>query len=136
MPAPLTQPYWYAQDGYPDLLELGLHAWHDNILTGQPGQVRWPPSLPWGYPPQMPRTPEAAYRAYAPGIDYVVERGLLTYIPCLHPWSVYRLDDKARHIGLLLTHAQKVVDIASCTSVYEWIRENRSLAGESPEVQT
>jgi peptidoglycan/xylan/chitin deacetylase (PgdA/CDA1 family) len=135
MPAPLTQPYWYAQDGYPDLLELGLHAWHDNILTGQPGYVRWPPTLPWGYPTHMPRTPEEAYQAYAPGIDYIVERGLLTYVPCLHPWSVYRLDGDARHVGLLLKHAQKVVDIASCTSVYEWMRENRSFAGESPEVQ-
>jgi peptidoglycan/xylan/chitin deacetylase (PgdA/CDA1 family) len=135
MPAPLTQPYWYAQDGYPDLLELGLHAWHDNILTGQPGRVSWPPILPWGYPSQMPCTPEEAYQAYAPGIDYVVERGLLTYIPCIHPWSVYRLDRGARHVELLLTHAQKATDIASCTSVYEWVCENRSFASESPQIQ-
>jgi len=84
----------------------------------------------------MPRTPEEAYRAYAPGIDYVVEREMLTYTPGFHPWSIYRLDRKARHIELLLTHAQKVTDIASCTRVYEWIRDNRSFASESPEVQT
>jgi peptidoglycan/xylan/chitin deacetylase (PgdA/CDA1 family) len=132
IPAPLTQPYWYARDGYPDLLELGLHAWHDNVLTGQPHRARWPPILPWGYPSHMPRTPEEVYQAYAPGIDHIVEHGLLTYIPCVHPWSVYRLDRSARHIKLLLAHAQQVTDVQSCTSVYEHIRENRSLAGESP----
>jgi peptidoglycan/xylan/chitin deacetylase (PgdA/CDA1 family) len=135
IPAPLTQPYWYTQDGYPDLLELGLHAWHDNVLTGQPHRVHWPPILPWGYPAQMPRTPEEVYRAYAPGIDYVVEQGLLTYVPCFHPWSVYRLDRGARQVELLLMHAQRVTDIASCTSVYETICEKRSLASESLQIE-
>ena len=136
MPAPLTQPYWYTEDGFPDLLELGLHAWHDNILTGQPTtRVSWPPILPWGYPSQVPGTPEEAYQAYAPGIDYVIERELLTYIPCFHPWSVYRLDRKVRHVELLLTHAQKAaMDIRSCTSVYEWLCKNRAFASESPEI--
>jgi peptidoglycan/xylan/chitin deacetylase (PgdA/CDA1 family) len=135
IPAPLTQPYWYAHDGFPELLELGLHAWHDNVLTGQPHRVHWPPILPWGYPSKMPRTPEEVYQAYAPGIDHVVERGLLTYVPCFHPWSVYRLNRQAKQIRLLLTHAQKITDVASCTSVYEWIRERPSLAAKSPGIQ-
>jgi hypothetical protein len=80
----------------------------------------------------MPRTPEQVYQAYAPGIDHVVEHGLLTYIPCIHPWSVYRLDLCAQHIKLLLAHARQVTDVQSCTSVYEYICENRSLAGKSP----
>jgi hypothetical protein len=83
----------------------------------------------------VPRTPEEAYRAYAPGIDHIVEQGLLTYVPCIHPWSVYRFDRDARHVELLLAHANKMTDVASCTSVYEWVCENRSLAGESPEIQ-
>ena len=33
-PAPLTQPFWFADDGFPELLEISAHAWHDNILTG------------------------------------------------------------------------------------------------------
>ena len=135
VPAPLTQPYWYTQDGFPDLLELPINAWHDNILTGQPSRVTWPPILPWGYPSHMPRTPEEAYRAIAPGIDHVVEHGLLAYTPGFHPWSIYRLDGNARHIELLLTHAQKVTEIASCMGVYERIRDHRALASESPEDQ-
>ena len=34
-PAPLTQPFWFSDDGFPELLEISAHAWHDNILTGQ-----------------------------------------------------------------------------------------------------
>jgi peptidoglycan/xylan/chitin deacetylase (PgdA/CDA1 family) len=26
IPAPLTQPFWYTEDGCPELLEIGLHA--------------------------------------------------------------------------------------------------------------
>jgi hypothetical protein len=54
---------------YPDLLELGLHAWHDNVLSGQPFAIHWPPILPWGYPAKVPQTADEMYAAYAPGID-------------------------------------------------------------------
>ena len=40
IPAPLQDPYWYDECGYPDLLEMPGHSWHDNILTGQtPGDL-------------------------------------------------------------------------------------------------
>ena len=48
--APLTQPFWFSDDGFPELLEISAHAWHDNILTGQPSPMAWPPALPWGLP--------------------------------------------------------------------------------------
>ena len=132
IPAPLTQPFWYEDDGYPDLLELGLHAWHDNVLTGQPFVTHWPPVLPWGNPSRLPTTAEEVYQAYAPGIDYIVQHNLLTYVPCFHPWSIYRLDPQAKQIELLLQHAQKVVLLASCTSVYEQVCTNRTLASACP----
>ena len=68
-PAPLTQPFWFSDDGYPDLLEISAHAWHDNILTGQPSPLAWPPALPWGYPSRLPTTGRDVYEAYAPGIE-------------------------------------------------------------------
>ena len=55
LPALLTQPYWYSDDGQPDLLELGAHAWHDNVLTRQPGLSYWPPVLRWGLPARPPK---------------------------------------------------------------------------------
>jgi len=122
VPAPLTQPFWYDADGYPDLLELALHAWHDNILGGQPFTAHWPPVLPWGYPSKMPATAQEIYEVYAPGIDHIAKNDLTTYIPCFHPWSIYRADKNARHIGLLLGHAKRAVSISSCTSLYEQLR--------------
>jgi hypothetical protein len=132
VPAPLTQPFWYERDGYPDLLEIPLHGWHDNHLTGQPYVTHWPPILPWGNPTHVATTALEAYQACAPGIDYLVQNNLLTYVPGFHPWSIYRLDQQAKHIELLLQHAQKLVTVASCTSVYEQIRTNRNLASECP----
>ncbi|GAK58208.1 polysaccharide deacetylase [Candidatus Vecturithrix granuli] len=119
IPAPLTQPFWYAEDGYPDLLELGLHAWHDNVLSGQPFAIHWPPILPWGYPANVPQTAAEMYAAYAPGIEYVAQNNLRTYIPCFHPWAIYRIDQHALHIELLLTHAMQRMSVVSCTQFYE-----------------
>jgi hypothetical protein len=132
IPAPLTQPFWYGDDGYPELLELGLHAWHDNVLSGQPFAVHWPPLLPWGYPAKLPGTAYEMYAAYAPGIEFVVENNLLTYVPCFHPWSIYRVDRKALHIELLLTHAVSRMPVVSCTECYETVSKNRSWASETP----
>ena len=75
LPALLDQPFWYAGDGFPELLETPSHAWHDNILTGQPATVHWPPLLPWPYPTEMPRDAQGVYEAYAPGIDYCAQAG-------------------------------------------------------------
>lgn len=124
IPAPLTQPFWYADDGYPELLEIGLHAWHDNVLSGQPFPIHWPPTLPWGYPRTLPQTAQEMYAAYAPGIDYVVNNHLLTYVPCFHPWSVYRFDQTALHLELLLTHAQRRMPVISCTELYRIVAQN------------
>ena len=60
-PAPLTQPFWFSGDGFPELLEISAHAWHDNILTGQPATAAWPPALPWGYPARLPTTAREVY---------------------------------------------------------------------------
>lgn len=124
IPAPLTQPFWYADDGYPEILEIGLHAWHDNVLTGQPFAIHWPPILPWGYPTKVPETARETYAAYAPGIDYVVNNNLTTYVPCFHPWSIYRIDKHALQIELLLTHATRRMDVVSCTQVYDIISQD------------
>ena len=134
VPAPLTQPFWYVQDGFADMLELGLHAWHDTVLTGQPFVTHWPPVLPWGFPSKVPETPKDVYEAYAPGIDYIVENNFLTYVPCFHPWAVYRVDKKAFHIGLLLTHAKRKTELVSCSTIYKTIKHKRSLAADKPNI--
>ena len=129
-PAPLTQPFWYAEEGFPDLLELGLHGWHDNILSGQPFVTYWPPLFPWGYPSRMPVSAWEMYQALAPFLEHTVQEKLLTYVPCFHPWSIYRVSPKALHVDLLLTHARRIMEIVDCTAMHARIAEHRALAPE------
>jgi peptidoglycan/xylan/chitin deacetylase (PgdA/CDA1 family) len=133
VPAPLHQPFWYTRDGYPDLLEMPNHAWHDNILTGQPGFSSWPPVIPWGFPHKVAETGREVYEAFAPGLDYLVENNLVTYSPAFHPWSIYRVSPTAEQIDLLLTHAHSV-GARPCSSrqAYEHIAANRTVAAEQP----
>ena len=128
LPALLDQPFWYAEEGFPDLLETPSHAWHDNILTGQPAEVHWPPLLPWPYPTEMPRDAQGVYEAYAPGIDYCTQEGLLYYMPIFHPWSIYRIDKQATQIGLLLDHASQKMEMISCKELYQHILQHPELA--------
>ena len=132
-PAPLTQPFWFADDGFPKLLEISAHAWHDNILTGQPSAAAWPPALPWGYPARTPATAREVYQAYAPGIEHVRDQGLLTYSPCFHPWSIHRIDRGAGQIDLLLDHARRAgLTLTSCGDVYRLLAAEPQLAHPAP----
>lgn len=134
MPAPLHQPFWYDAEGCAYLLEIPTHAWHDNVLTGQHGLVSWPPILPWDYPTEMPTDARGVYEAYAPGIDHTARAGLVAYVPTFHPWSIYRVDKRASHIGMLLDHAAGVLDIHSCGQVDERVRAAPELAAARPKL--
>ena len=81
LPALLDQPFWYAGDGFPDLLETPSHAWHDNILTGQPATVHWPPLLPGPIPPRCPATRKASTRPMRPASTTARSRGYSTTCP-------------------------------------------------------
>lgn len=128
MPAPLHPPFWYAAEGYPEMLETPSHGWHDNILTGQPGAAHWPPLLPWPYPETMPCDARGVYAAYAPGIEYCVSQDLLYYLPIFHPWSIHRIDSGAAQIGMLLDHARGQMDLISCGQLRRMIAGRRELA--------
>ncbi len=134
MPAPLHQPFWYDAEGCAELLEIPTHAWHDNVLTGQHGLVAWPPTLPWDYPTRMPTDAQGVYEAYAPGIDHAARAGLVAYVPTFHPWSIYRIDQRAAHIAMLLDHADGMLDIRSCGQLYEQVRAAPELAAPRPDL--
>ncbi len=134
MPAPLHQPFWYDEEGCPDLLEIPSHAWHDNVLTGQHGLVSWPPILPWRYPTEMPTDARGVYEAYAPGIDHAAEAGLTAYVPAFHPWSIYRIDQRAGQIALLLDHAAGILEVCSCEQLYGMLRADPALAADRPRL--
>lgn len=127
-PAPINQSFWYTEEGFSELLETPSHGWHDNILTGQPGRVHWPPVLPWGYPSAMPQSAYGVYEAFAPAIDHFSEQKLLYYMPIFHPWSIYRVDHQASQIGMLLDHARLKMELVSCNQLHQHIANQPSLA--------
>ena len=105
IPAPFTQPYWYAEEGFPEMLEIPAHDWHENVLKGHnAAPIAWPPPFPWGYPNHAPKTPEEEFEVYKHGIDWAAEHDAFFYSPPMHPWSVYRFNPEAKTLDLLLAY--------------------------------
>jgi signal transduction histidine kinase len=125
IPAPFTQPYWYSEDGFPELLELPLQYWHDNVLKGYTtAHVLWPPLPPWGLPAAPPETPEEEFAVFRQGANYVLQTGLRVYQPTLHPWSICRMSPVARQIDLLLDYVREQgMEIVACAEVHRRARE-------------
>jgi len=121
LPALFTQPYWHGADGCPELLELPVQFWHDNVLKGySPADVRWPPVVPFGLPVAPPESPEAELAVWQQGADYVKAAGLRVYQPAFHPWSVCRMSPEARQVELLLRYVlAEGFEVVSCRQLCE-----------------
>lgn len=134
VPAPLTQPYWYKKDGFPELLELPGHDWHDNVLKGYAKvPTLWPPIFPWSIPQRIPETSEEEFGIHKPSIDYAIEQKLIYYSPVFHPSTIYRFDPEAGTIDLLLRYAKKKeMQISTYYEMYERIKEGKASACLSP----
>jgi peptidoglycan/xylan/chitin deacetylase (PgdA/CDA1 family) len=105
LPAPLSQPFPYADDGFPDLWELPAHGWHENLLKDNNawGPLRitlWPPEMPKAIPPDFLQTPEQEVDINR----YFVERAAreeLTFVSLVwHPWSLGRFDPEMRMLEM------------------------------------
>ena len=127
VPAGFRQPYWYADDGFPDLLEIPGHTWHENVLKGyNPVTALWPPILPYGFPNRPPQTPEEEAAVHRQGMEHAVEKGLLYFSPPMHPWSLYRFNAEAKTVDLVLQDAERLgMPTATASEVYRVILEQR-----------
>jgi peptidoglycan/xylan/chitin deacetylase (PgdA/CDA1 family) len=92
IPGRLEQPYRYADDGVPELLELPGHGWHDNVLKERR------PGL----------TPEEEVEVQREWIDRALDLGLDYFAPVYHPHSIYRQSEDCRTIELLMRHVEEV----------------------------
>jgi peptidoglycan/xylan/chitin deacetylase (PgdA/CDA1 family) len=102
-PAPRIEPYWYAEDGYPDLLEMPTHGWHDCVVRED--------VLGWddldGYVDLV-----------TAGLDEAVADGG-TFSICAHDWSSVRGDPDLTHVDRILAAArERGMDIATYESVH------------------
>lgn len=122
-PAPFTQPYWYTDDGFSDLLELPLTGWHCNMLFNTGGQNnRWRPGpgIPDGtILEKLPRTVEQGFEVRKKEFEYAISNNLI-YAPCMHPWSICRFDPELNHLDRLIVMAKhKDITIMNCIQLYE-----------------
>ena len=132
LPAPFTQPYWYDDEGFPDMLELPLTGWHCNMLFNSGHQndnwqpYRWHPAP--GFPDgtalvNLPKTVEEGFRARQKEFRYAIQNKLV-YAPCMHPWSVCRFDPKLEHLERLIGMAKmENVPVVNCRQLYELFNE-------------
>jgi len=127
VPAPLTEPYWYDEDGFPNMLELPAHDWHENVLKGHNlVPCHWPPVLPWGYPSLPPKTPQEEFEVYRKSLHGVLELGMTYYSPPMHPWSVYRFNAEARTVELILEEVRRMdMPITTFSAVHRQLRAQR-----------
>ena len=104
LPAPMTRPYWYEEEGTPLMLETCGHGWHDCSLNGYTSdRLAWPPPPGTAIPPTAPTTAEEVFRVYRVSVDYALANDLVCVL-CLHPWSLARIDAQMTTARLLVDH--------------------------------
>jgi peptidoglycan/xylan/chitin deacetylase (PgdA/CDA1 family) len=104
MPVPLDwQPFWYEVQGFPEMLEMMTHGWHDCLLRPRCGWANL----------------DSYVEAVRPLIDQAVARNLV-FSYCAHDHSSIRQDPEMTIIGRLLEYAQaKEMYIISYKQYYE-----------------
>jgi len=97
LPAPLTQSFTYAEDGFPALREFPAHGWHENVLKGCfscPNLLLlFPLQFPEATPADFIKTPEEEVRFNnKPFIDLAFNEKLPYVSLIWHPWSLLKFD--------------------------------------------
>ena len=119
IPAGLVQAYWYDIEGFPELLEMPGHGWHDNVLKAKGGgtwlSLPWPSVLSWGVPNRPPQTPEEEFAVQKVWIDRAVAEGLDYISLVYHPHSIYRMSTQCRTMELIMQYLQ---DVGMPTTTY------------------
>lgn len=127
IPSGLQQAYWYDAEGYPDMLEMPGHGWHDNVLKAQGGgswlALPWPPYVPWGIPHRPPQTPEEECTVQMRWVDRASELGLDYLSLVNHPHSNYRMSEDCRTMSLMMEAlAERGIATTTYTALYESYR--------------
>ena len=78
-------------------------------------------SCPGPIPRRCPATRKESTRPTRPASTTAYRKGLLYYMPIFHPWSIYRIDNQAAQIGMLLDHASQKLEFKSCSQIYQHI---------------
>ena len=127
LPAPLKEPYTYAEDGHPDLWELPVHGWHDNVLKGFcPGVsfVTYPLGEEWHVPRRFPKTPREQADHHLLWVDKAQRAGLPFVSLAFHPWSLVRYDSGLREQEFIFEGlAERGVEVVTATMAWRGLAD-------------
>jgi peptidoglycan/xylan/chitin deacetylase (PgdA/CDA1 family) len=116
LPAPLTQSYTYAEDGFPALREFPAHGWHENLLKGNNRIFGWgaqrvllfPPLFPEAIPSHYVTTPA---EEFAYNNRFFIDRAAvdkLTYVSLVwHPWSLAMFDPQMEMLAITFQYVRE-----------------------------
>ena len=106
MPAPLTPPFTYDEEGHPELWEIPPCGWHENLLKGHNMRepmllCLFPPPIPEAVPDHFVATPEEEF-AFNNKVFIDAAMAAQAHLVSLvwHPWSLGRLDPEMRMLEL------------------------------------
>jgi peptidoglycan/xylan/chitin deacetylase (PgdA/CDA1 family) len=119
LPAPLSQPFRYSEDGFPGLWELPAHGWQENLLKdnnrwGPRRLSLWPPEMPEAIPPGFLKTPEEEFALNRIFLDRAAEESLAFVSLIWHPWSLAEFDPDMEMLELTFRHVRDV-GLDACT---------------------
>ena len=113
MPALLTEPFTYAEQGFPDLWELPGHGWHENLLKNHNGWgprrlTLWPPVMPEAIPSKFVKTPEDEFAVNRVFLEKAREMNKTFVSLIWHPWSLHRFDPEMKMLELTFAYVRKL----------------------------
>jgi peptidoglycan/xylan/chitin deacetylase (PgdA/CDA1 family) len=110
MPALLREPFTYAEEGFPDILEVPACGWHENVLKGT---TTFDPPVPLQlFPHPMPeaaltcpvKTPREEFGIHRLFVDRAVRTGAGYVSLIWHPWSLHRFDPQMKMLEWLFEY--------------------------------
>ena len=127
MPALLSEPFNYEEEGFPNLWELPGHGWHENLLKnhnrwGPRRLTLWPPPFPEAIPDDFCKTSKDEFKVNKVFLDKALETGKTFVSFIWHPWSLAIFDPEMKMLELTFTHIRGL-ELKPCTyaQLYEYV---------------
>ncbi len=133
VPAPINDVFTYEEDGYPEILEIPCHGWHENLAKGNTKINRLKDLQPDPHPiPELKLTKPLE----TPEEEIALNRALMEvglnikapYVtPIWHPWSLNRFDPEMKMVDGVIRTAN---ELEFSTSTFAEYAEKLAVASQ------
>ncbi len=111
MPAPLTQPFRYSEDGFSEIWEIPCHGWHENLLKdhnkwGPRAITLWPAPWPEAIPAGFVRSAGDEFAVNRVFMDRAASDEMEFVSLIWHPWSLAKFDPEMDMLDLTFSHVR------------------------------